>query len=77
VDTADPQRRRGHRHGRRNVLPSGPVPLRQTGVDDAGHAKGHFEACGVRPQLLERISAEGISLPLEMFRQRILPTHKP
>jgi pilus assembly protein CpaF len=46
--------------------------FRQTGVDDEGCAKGHFEACGVRPQLLERIAAEGVSLPAEMFRQRVM-----
>ena len=46
--------------------------FKQTSVDAEGHAIGHFEACGVRPQLLERIQSEGVELPLEMFRQRVL-----
>ena len=44
----------------------------QIGVDDDGHAQGRFKACGVRPQILERIDAYGIELPPDMFRQRIL-----
>ena len=47
--------------------------FKQTSVDTDGHATGHFEVCGVRPQLLERIQSEGVELPLEMFRQRVLP----
>jgi len=46
--------------------------FRQTSVNTDGHAVGHFEACGVRPQLLERIHSEGVELPQEMFRQRVL-----
>jgi pilus assembly protein CpaF len=46
--------------------------FKQTGVDGEGHAAGHFEACGVRPHCLERILAEGIQLPADMFRQRVL-----
>jgi pilus assembly protein CpaF len=48
--------------------------FKQTGVDGDGHATGHFEACGVRPHCLERILAEGIQLPQDMFRQRVLAT---
>jgi pilus assembly protein CpaF len=44
----------------------------QTGVGEDGHAVGHFEACGVRPQLLERLKAEGVSLPENVFRHRVL-----
>ena len=52
--------------------------FRQTGVHDDGHAKGQFEACGVRPQCVERLAAEGMTLPNEMFRQRILAvSHAP
>ncbi len=48
--------------------------FKQTSVDPDGHAVGQFEVCGVRPQLLERIHSEGVELPLEMFRQRVLAT---
>ena len=46
--------------------------FRQVGVDEEGHAKGCFEACGVRPKMLERLAAEGMSLPEDLFRGRIL-----
>ncbi|MCC6681598.1 MAG: CpaF family protein [Phycisphaeraceae bacterium] len=46
--------------------------FRQTGLDDRGFAKGYFEATGVRPQLLNRIHAEGVDLSPEMFRRRRL-----
>ncbi len=46
----------------------------QTGVDDAGHATGHFEACGVRPLLLNRLKARGVEMPLDLFKRRILPS---
>jgi pilus assembly protein CpaF len=42
----------------------------QEGLDAAGHAAGHFEACGVRPRLLDRFEAEGVRLPPEMFQRR-------
>jgi len=37
--------------------------FRQTGVDAAGDAAGHFEAAGIRPRVLERMRAEGVELP--------------
>jgi pilus assembly protein CpaF len=46
--------------------------FRQSGLDADGNAAGQFEACGVRPKLYERITAEGINLPLDLFRQRVL-----
>jgi pilus assembly protein CpaF len=46
--------------------------FKQTGVDDEGHASGHFEACGVRPLLLERLHAKGVQVPNELFKRRIL-----
>ncbi len=46
--------------------------FRQTGVGEDGHAQGDFEACGVRPHLLNRIHSEGIDMPHELFQQRIL-----
>jgi len=48
--------------------------FRQTGVDGEGHAIGQFEACGVRPQCLERILGEGMQFPQDMFRSRVLAT---
>ncbi len=46
--------------------------FKQEGVDEQGHAQGVFEACGVRPQVLSRLSDEGIDLPLDLFRRRRL-----
>ncbi len=46
----------------------------QTGLDEDGRAKGEFVACGVRPQILDRIEAEGIELPENLFHRRIIPT---
>jgi pilus assembly protein CpaF len=46
--------------------------LRQTGIDADGHACVHFEACGVRPQMLDRLSEEGMDLPADLFRRRVL-----
>jgi pilus assembly protein CpaF len=43
--------------------------FRQEGIDKEGHAFGSFESCGVRPRMLERMTAEGISLPSHMFRR--------
>ena len=45
---------------------------KQLGVGPDGHARGQFEACGIRPKLMARMEAEGIDLPLDMFRQRVL-----
>lgn len=46
--------------------------FRQTGLDGDGHAVGQFEACGVRPQVYERVVSEGIGLQQDIFRQRVL-----
>ncbi|MBI4602470.1 MAG: CpaF family protein [Planctomycetes bacterium] len=46
--------------------------FRQTGVDPSGHARGHFEACGVRPRLLERLEEEGFEMPADLFQRRVL-----
>jgi pilus assembly protein CpaF len=46
--------------------------FKQLGVDDDGNAKGNFEACGIRPQVLERLKAEGVVFPDDFFRRRIL-----
>jgi pilus assembly protein CpaF len=44
----------------------------QTGVDEAGDATGHFEACGVRPLLLNRLKAKGVDMPIDLFKRRVL-----
>ena len=46
--------------------------FQQEGLDGNGRATGHFEACGVRPHVLERLAAEGIDLPPDLFRRRVL-----
>ena len=45
---------------------------RQTGVGPDGHAEGYMEVCGVRPQLLNRLEAEGVRLPESFFSVRVL-----
>lgn len=46
--------------------------FKQVGVDGDGNATGSFEATGVRPQLTERLEAEGVTFPLDMFRRHVL-----
>ena len=41
--------------------------FRQTGVETDGTVKGYFQATGVRPRFMERLSARGISLPESLF----------
>ncbi len=48
----------------------------QTGIDPQGNATGHFEACGVRPQVLDRLKAHGSEMPDAMFQRRILGGRK-
>ena len=49
----------------------------QTGVDEAGSATGHFEACGVRPLLLNRLIAKGEKIPPDLFTRRVLVNTTP
>lgn len=44
----------------------------QAGVDDTGKACGQFEACGVRPLLLDRLKAKGVEMPHDLFKRRVL-----
>jgi pilus assembly protein CpaF len=44
----------------------------QVGVDGDGQAYGQFEACGVCPQVLDRLKAHGAVLPQDMFLRRVL-----
>jgi pilus assembly protein CpaF len=46
----------------------------QEGVDQEGNAYGRFECCGVRPQLVEKLIASGIEIPVTMFQRRVLET---
>ena len=46
--------------------------FRQTGIDAEGHARGQFEARGVRPMILDRMIAEGFDLPRTLFERRVL-----
>ena len=50
--------------------------FRQTGLDENSRAQGHFEACGIRPQVLDRIHAEGIDLSPDLFKRRRLMTEQ-
>jgi len=44
----------------------------KTGVDESGNACGNFEACGVRPLLLNRLQERGVKLAPDMFHRRVL-----
>ena len=46
----------------------------QKGVDSDGNAFGQFECCGVRPKLVEKLSASGVEVPVTMFQRRVLET---
>ena len=50
--------------------------FQQKGIGPDGHAQGHFEACGVRPQLMDRLHAEGVSMPADLFQRRVLSQKK-
>ena len=45
--------------------------FRQDGIDAQGHARGEFEACGVRPRLMTRLQAEGVDLSPTLFQRRL------
>ncbi len=46
--------------------------FRQSGIGTDGHAQGQFVACGVRPQVAERLLVAGIELPRKLFERRVL-----
>jgi len=46
--------------------------FQQVGVDEEGNAYGQFEACGVCPQLLGRLTAKGAEVPRGLFQKRIM-----
>ena len=43
----------------------------QLGVDEKGNAYGQFETCGVRPNLVNKLKAEGIEIPAALFQKQI------
>jgi pilus assembly protein CpaF len=46
--------------------------FKQSGIDDHGNAYGRFESCGVRPNLVKKLEAEGVAMPPAMFQPRFL-----
>lgn len=49
----------------------------QTGVDEQRVAQGYFRATGIRPALLHRLDACGVSVPSEIFERRNLDPAAP
>jgi pilus assembly protein CpaF len=41
----------------------------QTGLDNQGKMKGHFEATGIMPRCVDRIRMAGVQLPNEIFER--------
>jgi pilus assembly protein CpaF len=48
--------------------------FRQMGIDDKGCAKGQFESCGIRPQIVDKLRERGAELPDDMFERRVMST---
>ena len=46
--------------------------FKQTGVDQNRRAQGYFQATGIRPSCLGRLTALGTAVPPELFEQRTL-----
>jgi len=44
----------------------------QSGVDEEGVAQGHFEACGIRPKCVDKLTSMGIRIPPSVFERRRL-----
>lgn len=42
------------------------------GVDSAGHAFGRFETTGIRPHFMPRLANAGVTLPDDLFQNRVL-----
>jgi pilus assembly protein CpaF len=45
---------------------------KQTGVDGEGNAQGYFQTTGIRPRCMDRLTAAGHHLPVELFERRTL-----
>jgi len=41
----------------------------QTGLDNAGKVKGHFEATGIMPRCVDRIRLAGVQVPNDIFER--------
>ncbi len=48
--------------------------FQQQGVDADGNAFGQFESCGVRPRIVDKLQAQGIQMPADLFQRRVLKT---
>jgi pilus assembly protein CpaF len=48
----------------------------QTGVNNNQAVEGYFKATGIRPHCLAKLTAQGASLPVEMFVERRLHTQR-
>jgi pilus assembly protein CpaF len=46
--------------------------FRQTALDRDNRAVGHFFATGIRPRCLDRLLAQGVTLPIETFERRTM-----
>jgi pilus assembly protein CpaF len=46
--------------------------FKQEGIDENGRAHGYFEATGVRPTFMDRLEANGVRLPANLFAPRRL-----
>ncbi|MBW3596307.1 MAG: CpaF family protein [Planctomycetes bacterium] len=44
----------------------------QSGIDETGRTRGHFESTGIRPTFMSRLEAAGVRLPASAFRQRVM-----
>ncbi len=42
--------------------------FRQTGMGANGEVEGYFEATGIRPRFIDELGAQGIALPVDLFR---------
>ncbi len=45
---------------------------KQTGLDSNRVAQGYFCSTGMRPEVLSRLEASGVPLPVEMFERRVM-----
>ena len=48
--------------------------FQQQGVDENGNVFGRFEGCDVRPRLVDKLVANGINIPADLFQRRVLET---
>ena len=44
----------------------------QSGIDETGRARGHFEATGIRPTFMTKLEAAGVRLPASAFKNRVM-----